>query len=106
MYSGLILDVVSSVVMIVADYRKIVTEGSNKRQLIVSFHNRSVAENSGIFLITHGTKLPGPFYFYITKGHHSNFRGKWQKEMVSEPMLRLKSLPKCYKVFFGFRKKD
>ena len=38
-YSGLILDVVSSVVMIVADYRKIVTEGSNKRQLIVSFHN-------------------------------------------------------------------
>ena len=48
-YSGLILEVVSSVVTIVADYRKIVAEGNNKRQSIVSFHNRSVAENSVIF---------------------------------------------------------
>ena len=41
-----------SVVTIVADYRKIVAEGSNQRQSIVSFHNRFVAENSGIFWFT------------------------------------------------------
>ena len=41
--------VLISVVTIVADYRKIVAEGSNQRQSIVSFHNRFVAENSGIF---------------------------------------------------------
>ena len=40
---------VSSVVTIVADYQKIVAEGNNQRQSIVSFHNRLVAENSGIF---------------------------------------------------------
>ena len=40
---------VTSVVTIVADYRKIVAEGSNQRQSIVGFHNRFVAENSGIF---------------------------------------------------------
>ena len=45
-----------SVVTIVADYRKIVAEGSNQRQSIVSFHNRFVAEKSGIFLFT-GTVL-------------------------------------------------
>ena len=70
--------IVCSVVTIVADYRKIVAEGSNQRQSIVSFHNRFVAENSGIFY------LPEPFYFYITKGSHSNFRVKWQKEMGSD----------------------
>ena len=34
----------------------VVAEGSNQRQSIVSFHNRFVAENSGIFLFT-GTVL-------------------------------------------------
>ena len=37
-----------SVVTIVADYRKIVAEVSNRQQLIASFSDRYVTENSGI----------------------------------------------------------
>ena len=69
-------------VTIVADHQKIVTEASNKQQLIVSLNIPSL-------------RIPNFFYsldlfdFYITKGHHSKFRIKWQMEMESELMLRI-----------------